>query len=218
MSSNSHVLSLVLSQQIRLPTQHVQDSVNHQFLYFLFPLLHGFHFLLHVLTPAICSTTGFRYLSCVESLCVQMCAWTSRFLRNLKGPIPEDPLNPGNECQGLGRWVVSGPSWSLLPPQSAIPANALMWEGISLGWVGGVGGGWRGGGAFGVGVATKCHGGRGSCSVATVWFPAKHFPLYFQGTKNKCCYKVQNFHSEHFSETNYSQRSILNTPVTSLEL
>lgn len=146
MSSNSHVLSLVLSQQIRLPTQHVQDSVNHQFLYFLFPLLHGFHFLLHVLTPAICSTTGFRYLSCVESLCVQMCAWTSRFLRNLKGPIPEDPLNPGNECQGLGRWVVSGPSWSLLPPQSAIPANALMWEGISLGRVGGVGGGWRGGG------------------------------------------------------------------------
>lgn len=183
MSSNSHVLSLVLSQQIRLPTQHVQDSVNHQFLYFLFPLLHGFHFLLHVLTPAICSTTGFRYLSCVESLCVQMCAWTSRFLRNLKGPIPEDPLNPGNECQGLGRWVVSGPSWSLLPPQSAIPANALMWEGISLGRVGGVGGGWRGGGGIWSGSSNQVPWRQGVMLRCNCLVSCKTFSSIFLGNK-----------------------------------
>lgn len=56
-------------------------------------------FFLYLLTPAICSIPVSGLLSCVEFLCVQMCARTFLFLRNLKEMVAEDPLTTQNHCR-----------------------------------------------------------------------------------------------------------------------
>lgn len=160
--------------------------ITNSFIFFSPPTQFPFSFTLAY--PSHLQYTGFRYSSCAESLCGQMCAWTFLFLRNLKGTITEDPLTPENECQGLGRWVVSRRSPE--PPPSAVYCPSKR-PNVPFPGGGGTtkchGGGWVGG------IVLRCNC-LVSCKINTF--------LYIFREQKKCCYKVQNVHSEHFSKTN----------------
>lgn len=110
-----------------------------------------------------------------------MCAWTFLFLRYLKGTITEDPLTPGTYC--CWHWVVTGWPRSLLSQQS--PSRQTPFPGGSNQVP------WRWGRAP---PPAHCNC-LVSCKINTL--------LYIFREQKKCCYRVHNFHSEHFSKTNH---------------
>ena len=97
--------------------------------FIFFPLLHSFHFLLHLLTQPSAVHQFQIFELCRICVCTDVCL---DFLPPEKSDADDygrNPLTPGSQHQGLGRWVVSGrslepPFWVVCCPGQRPPSGA----------------------------------------------------------------------------------------------
>ena len=157
---------------------------------FFFPSYTKFPFSFTFVYPSHLQYTSFRYLSCVEFLCVEVCAWTfpekSEGDTNRRSTYPWEPL-PGLGFGVLGGlWAVPGASCLHSAQSQQTPSMPFPGGNIQVPW------------RRGITLHCTC---LVSCKINILLY------IFREQQQKKCCYKVQNFHSEHFSETNYPKEA-----------
>lgn len=141
---------------------------------FFFPSYTKFPFSFTFVYPSHLQYTSFRYLSCVEFLCVEVCAWTfpekSEGDTNRRSTYPWEPL-PGLGFGVLGGlWAVPGASCLHSAQSQQTPSMPFPGGNIQVPW------------RRGITLHCTC---LVSCKINILLY------IFREQQQKKCCYKVQ---------------------------